>query len=33
MTINKLLSIKKDVGTNINFHKKAHKILPELRFN
>ena len=28
-TINKLLSIKKDVGTNINFHKKAHKILPE----
>ena len=29
-TINKLLSIKKDVGTNINFHKKAHKILPEL---
>jgi hypothetical protein len=29
-TINKLLSIKKDAGTNINFHKKAHKILPEL---
>lgn len=29
-TINKLRSIKKDVGTNINFHKKAHKILPEL---
>ena len=28
-TINKLLSIKKDVGTNINFYKKAHKILPE----
>ena len=28
-TINKLLSIKKDVGTNINFHKKVHKILPE----
>lgn len=29
-TINKLLSIKKDVGTDTNFHKKAHKILPEL---
>ena len=28
--INKLISIKNDVGTNINFHKKAHKILPEL---
>ena len=29
-TINKLLSIKKDVGTNINFHKKSHKILLEI---
>lgn len=28
--INKLISIKNDIGTNINFHKKAHKILPEL---
>ena len=28
--INKLLSIKKDIGSEINFHKKAHKMLPEL---
>ena len=31
--INKLLSIKKDVGDEISFHKKAYKLLPELGLN